>query len=441
MHPTKGKAVFIGEGCPASNIKTFLGCSLNVFTNGDFESWRLYSEDGKYFKVQTSVLNAGTIELNFDNLEELDLTETWSYSPYLKDLDIQYARIYCNGLLLKEVCPPDLKIDFDIITNKLKAFENSFRQAKLDTNKNCIYKLIPERILIEFCDIKDKIAQHVFKTYKKPVQYDFQRDLMQVLTDIKFRPLNIDTDSAKKEIRDEQTLQKFRDLAKKNSYINYDMFRTNTGRLATERNSFPIQSLNKKYRSIIKPHNDYLLEIDINGAEIRTFLNLAGIEVVKEDIYEWAAKNVFDNELTRDEVKLTMITWLYESREEIKQEHVDKLNKLFNKSKVKNKYWDGTKITTFFGREIESDDHHSISYMNQSTFIDLFHRSVIKVHNLLENRKTKISFLLHDSCVIDFASEDKDIYQEIIKIFSETELGYMKPNIKVGYDYGAMKNV
>lgn len=38
------------------------------FTNGDFNDWRLYTEDGKFFRIIDSVKDSGTIVLTLDNL-------------------------------------------------------------------------------------------------------------------------------------------------------------------------------------------------------------------------------------------------------------------------------------------------------------------------------------------------------------------------------------
>jgi len=52
---------------------------------------------------------------------------------------------------------------------------------------------------------------------------------------------------------------------------------------------------------------------------------------------------------------------------------------------------------------------------------------------------TYISFSIHDSLVLDFSHEEKDLFNEIIDIFSETEFGKFKININVGKDFGNMK--
>ena len=40
-------------------------------------------------------------------------------------------------------------------------------------NENCFFELVPQQFLLEFCDIKNKITEHVLKNYEKPKNYDF----------------------------------------------------------------------------------------------------------------------------------------------------------------------------------------------------------------------------------------------------------------------------
>ena len=77
----------------------------------------------------------------------------------------------------------------------------------------------------------------------------------------------------------------------------------------------------------------------------------------------------------------------------------------------------------------------------QSTTSDLFLRRAIAVHELLKNKKSHIAFCIHDSLIIDLSDEDRGCLLEIIKEFSETELGIFKVNVQAGKNFGEMKEM
>ena len=55
-------------------------------------------------------------------------------------------------------------------------------------------------------------------------------------------------------------------------------------------------------------------------------------------------------------------------------------------------------------------------------------RRAIAVNKLLKNKKSFTMGLIHDSMVIDFHKEDKDILEEMMKEFGNTDLGIFKVN-------------
>ncbi len=86
-------------------------------------------------------------------------------------------------------------------------------------------------------------------------------------------------------------------------YIKYNPFGTKTGRLTTQKNSFPILTMDKKFRKILKPQNKWFVEFDYNAAEIRVLLGLLGVDQPHIDIHDYNAYELFDGKLTREESK------------------------------------------------------------------------------------------------------------------------------------------
>jgi hypothetical protein len=239
---------------------------------------------------------------------------------------------------------------------------------------------------------------------------------------------------------------KARNIKKKLSrtapYINYNLFGTVTGRLTTKKDSFPILTLNKDYRSILKPKNDWFVELDFNAAELRCVLALNKEEQPTMDIHEWNGNiinNLSDHKLDRDDIKQKIFAWLY--GQEGASLGIPKIEKYYDKKKVVNNYWDGEYIQNPFGRKIKSDKFHALNFIIQSTTSDTFLRRAIAVNKILEKRKSFTTALIHDSMLIDFSREDKDILKELIKEFSNTDLGIFKVNCSVGNNFGNMRKL
>ena len=94
-----------------------------------------------------------------------------------------------------------------------------------------------------------------------------------------------------------------------------------------------------------------------------------------------------------------------------------------------------------FGRLIEADEFHAVNYLVQSTTSDIFLRQALEVNKLLEGRKSFISFMIHDSLVIDFSEEDRGLISSIHKIFSRTKFGDFLATVKAGKNFGEMKEL
>ena len=363
------------------------------------------------------------------------ITKTWAYSPFLSDREVEYANLYCGGSSLEDVVPTAYADRWELIQNKLKAYFRSFNEAKVDLNENCFFDLVPERFLLEFCEIKNKITETVLQNYEKPEDYEFMLNLTKVVESMKSKKLNIDVSNIKTRLFEFKARQWKDKVVKGSPYISYDIYGTKTGRMTTKKNSFPILTLPKEYRSVIKPTNDWFVELDFNAAELRTLLSLAGREQPEGDIHNWNIENIFKESMSREKAKKSIFAWLYNPSMKHPAE------KVYNRTSVLDKHWDGDKIQTIYGREIEADKHHALNYVIQSTTSDLFLRRMIDVHEILKNKKSHIAFCVHDSLVIDLDNEEKDMIPEIKKIFSDTELGNFKVNLSAGKDYGTMKEL
>ena len=373
-------------------------------------------------------------EINYEKLPD-NLTGTWAYALYLDGQDIEYASLYCPSSDPGASCPDSLKDQWEDVSEKMRAFLRSFVEAKVDLNENCFFELVPERFLLEYCDLKNKITKHVLNNNLKPENYDYLLDLTKLLEKIKYQKLNVNLSALNNGSTNFQLRQWKKKLASIKPYIVYNIFGTKTGRLTTKKESFPVLTLAKDYRKVLEPNNDWFIELDFNAAELRTLLTLSGHEQPEEDIHKWNIKNIFKTKITRDEAKKKIFAWLYNPG----MKHI--AEKVYNRESVLKKYWDGNQVQTIYNRMIPADQHHALNYIVQSTTSDLFLRRAIAVDKLLKNKKSQIAFCIHDSLVIDLSDEDRGCLLELVKEFSETELGIFKVNIQAGKNFGEMKEM
>ena len=373
--------------------------------------------------------------LHFKELPK-ELGRTWKYAEYLEQSGVEYASLYCGGRSLSDVCPSHLIDDWVDVETKLKAYYRSFILAKINMNENCFFDLVPQPFLLEYCEIRDKITKYVFENYEMPQNYDFMVDLTKVLTRIRHQKLKIDVSC----LSDKAHLPKYRQAMKKfaqiDPYCRYNINGTKTGRLTTQKASFPIMTMDKDFRSIVKPQNDWFVELDFNAAELRTLMALGGSETPLEDIHDWNVRNLFNAHTTREEAKQGFFSWLYDENK-----INPRLSKYYDRDKVRDLHWDGQVVKTMFGREIEADRKHALNYIIQSTTADLVLRQVIKVHDMLRDKQSFIAFTIHDNIVLDMTDEERYIIPMMIEEFSNTELGKFLVNVKAGKDFGNLRTL
>ena len=225
----------------------------------------------------------------------------------------------------------------------------------------------------------------------------------------------------------------------------YNPWGTITGRLAGTPGTFPILTLDKEFRGCLSPQNDWYIELDYNAAEVRTLLALSGETQPQEDIHQWNIKNVFRENITRDEAKTRIFAWLYGSEKESKRlstiDAKEILRQTYQREGITSKYWTGSHVTTRFGRTIPSDNHHALSYIIQSSCVDNVNRQLIKLHDRLVNNRTRVAFTLHDSIILDVPDSERKLIAELINIFADTELGKFKVNVSAGKDFGDMRKL
>jgi len=364
-------------------------------------------------------------KLYFDNFPS-PLTHTWKHSESVNHDSVEYGWLLSEGKTLLEAAPDELKSDIQKAINKMAAYRKSFQIAKVDLGQHCIFDLVPHGFLMEFCELKNAITQHVFDTHQKPAHYDHLKDIHRLLQKISYQSLRLDSSSCRHLLTTTQGRQTSQALIKNYPHIRYNLFGTVTGRLTTLPTSFPILTLRKEFRELIKPQNDLFVSLDYNGAEIRTFLDLCGSEQPQTDIHTWNIENIFeDKEMTREEAKTLFFAWLYNPE----SDQIE--NEMYNRKKLLDMCYKNGYINTIYGRSISVPERKALNYLIQSTTADRVLSKAVMLDRLLEGSRSFVSHIVHDEIVIDYHDADRASMEEIKNVFED---GYIA-NVAAGKDY------
>jgi hypothetical protein len=356
---------------------------------------------------------------------------TWRYSGFLDDDTIEYGWLITHGKTLKECCPEELMPDLIKFEKKMNAYKKAFELAKLNFRDHCFFDLVPHDFLVSFLDLKNQITEDVFETRAKPPIYDHLLAVEKLLYKIRYQELNINNENARGLFVNSRNRTAAKKLLTGPRYIDYNIFGTRTGRLSTYAGSFPILTMPKDLRALVKPHNDWFISLDYNGAEARTVLALLDKKQPAGDVHEWNVTNVFANKgmSSREAAKTFFFSWLYNpDSTKIEESFYDR------ETLLKMYYKDGA-IRTIFDRKIEVEEYKAVNYIVQSTCADLVNDRAVAIDQFLEGKRSFVSHIVHDEIVLDMPDDERYLIPEIKEIFSKNKLDTFVTNLKAGRDY------
>ncbi len=352
--------------------------------------------------------------LMFSNLKDAakSCSVSWKHSNIIEnDQNFEYLFLRLRNADLKKYSSnPD---KYKKLRDLLSAHAKAAATAKVSLQDVCFYDLLPTSLLEGWYGAREDALRNLYKNTARPQDYEILHKIHVLTTEISRNSVLFEGSEAR---------------------VIYDIFGTSTGRLSNKRGSLPILTLSKEKRKLIKPSADLFLEIDINAAEIRTLLALSGHQQPNEDIHAWNSLSCAPW-FSRDQVKEQFFAWLYNPH--AKNEYFEKI---YNKQ-IYEKYYDGEKIRTPFGREIPVEKRKALNYLIQSTTSDIVLENVYKIMRLLKDYRSKVAFVLHDSVVLDFCKEDVNLVREVKDTFEETRFGKYSSTIKLGKNFGNMKEM
>jgi len=363
--------------------------------------------------------------------ESFSNARTWRYSGFLDDDTIEYGWLLTLGKTLKESCPEHLTQELTRHEKKMNAYKKSFEIAKINFREHCFFDLVPHDFLVSFLELKNQITKDVFETREKPPIYNHLLSVEKLLYKIRYQSLNVNNQNARALFTSSRNRTAAQKLLTGPKHIDYNIFGTRTGRLSTYPSSFPILTMPKELRALVKPHNDWFISLDYNGAEARTVLGLLGKKQPAGDVHEWNVDNVFKNKgvSSRDAAKTFFFSWLYNPDSTKIEES------FYDRDALLKMYYQNGAIRTIFDRQVEVDEYKAVNYIVQSTCADLVNDRAVAIDEFLEGRQSFVSHIVHDEIVLDMPAEERYLIPEIKEIFSNNKLDKFVTNLKAGQDY------
>jgi len=340
----------------------------------------------------------------------------WKHTPLFKD-DENYTYLF---VALGDRSLSDYSSNTDFFKkshNTLQAQRKAMSQAKIEIEDFCFFDALPKHQLMNWLSVRHEALHNLCNGFRKPDCYDILHK-GHVLTE------NI----SKQKVS----------FAGQTRHIKYNIFGSATGRLTTKKDSVPILTMKKEDRSLLKPTNGAFVEIDMNAAEVRTLMALGGHDLPKGDIHQHLQNEIFPSTaMSRSSFKEKLFAWLYNPSSVNRN-----FDSYFSRDTFKNFFDENTSIlTTPFGRRLLVPERKAQNYLLQSTTSDLVIENAYKIQKILEGKKTKIAFTLHDSIVLDMPREEAKELKEIKSFFEKTRLGIFSSTCKIGKDFGNLKEI
>ena len=372
----------------------------------------------------------------YDRIPE-NIGGTWAYSDHLQNRYVDYAYLWSLGSRILDICPDHLKVRWETHEKKIKSHFKSLHTAGIKFDDVCFFDIVPDKQLEHYFQTKNEICDWVFANVDKPTHYGLLHDSYITIQNIAKHEVKV---NKHKLFRYSQKDMKARSLwnwikNRNEVFVKYNLFGSVTGRLTTSEGSFPIMNLKTELKDIVEPKWDCFVELDFNAAEIRTMISLMGQKQPQEDIHEWNIKNIFKQNISRDQAKQKFFAWLYNSENKT----ID--SKFYSKDILVEKFYNEQEkvLQTPFGRRTDCDRFHALNYLLQSSSSDNCLDRVNKIERFLRDRRSYVAFTIHDCIIIDLHGDDRNLIPQLKQIFEDTKLGRFPSSCHVGKNLGSMR--
>lgn len=204
-------------------------------------------------------------------------------------------------------------------------------------------------------------------------------------------------------------------------------------RFKSHKNTFDLFHLKKEERNIVVCEDDFVIYgPDYKQFEFRTFLDLIQYDksIFNESIYDFLGQRM---NMKPEKVKLTLISWMYSSyrKEDLDQE----LDKTIILDKLQGESGHFASFPVFVGLcEPHKAIHTIVQTVSQFRYIEKLQR----ILGVLEDKRSKFVFPLHDSMIFFIHKFELEIIDEIDAIMEDD---VYKTKKYIGKNYKEMEEI
>jgi hypothetical protein len=326
----------------------------------------------------------------------------------------------------------DKNLPLDLENIRLNAYD--FFHSKYYNVKN-LNEIIPFSKHKEYCD---KVFDKMKESFSSVCDYEYHTDVTKTFHLIEKNGVKV-TDN----VCDIFDIRVKKHISDGKLYSQYNLW-TTTGRPSNSFGSVNFAALTKEQKNAFIPENDYLVEFDYDAYHVRLIGSLIGYKFPQASVHEYLAR--FYN-CSYEESKQVTFKILYGGI----TEGIAKSIPFFKKTKeYTNKLWkkynrDNYIETDIYKRKLTKQNYSDmnrsklLNYLLQAYETECNIKTIIKLQEYLDEKKTNLILYGYDSFTFDFNKSDGvEILTEIKEILERN--GHLT-KAKAGSNLGNLQSI
>jgi hypothetical protein len=352
--------------------------------------------------------------------------------------------------LVKEILGEEKIKKINLLSSKLEAQINSYKNTKINFLNFNVYDAFPKQLIDSFYEERANIILELFNNFKdKEILEYYEKVFFKFIcyvAETNKNEINVDLNNATEECQRDLPLIK-KHIKEKKIKVNINPLGAKDGRMTCSNGFVNLYGLKKESRRMLISCDDhYLVQMDYKCFQPRIAMSQIENEEFRnrmaaiEDIY-----SIFEG--NREENKRNLLVWMFNDQpNETIEKEVGQIRAL--RKEIYENVRINKKIKNIFGRVLyfnEEEERTVFKNYIDSLEADILINVFCKIFDYLkENKcKSKILFPFHDSIIFEINKKELDIVKKIWYIMKyETGIEFNFPvEIKAGKNLFDLKEI